>query len=168
MDIFKKFKNPSVDKSTMKLMFKYRATQFIVSFFRYAFLICIGYIIIMQLLFVVSYAFRPESQIDDPSVVWIPKSLTLDNFKIAIDAMDYFRALGTTLGVQVLSGLIEVFSCSLVAYGLARFNFKGKGIIFFFVIIFIVREKAYLLAMICNYWVNISTRWCTKFYIDIF
>lgn len=138
MDILKKTKRPHVDKSTQKLMFKYRATRFLVSFFRYAFLICIGYIIIMQLLFVVSYAFRPESQIDDPSVIWIPKSLTLDNFKIAIDAMDYFRALGTTLGVQVLSGLIEVFSCSLVAYGLARFNFKGKGIIFFLVIVMIM------------------------------
>ena len=138
MDILKKTKGPDVDKSTQKLMFKYRATKFLVSFFRYAFLICIGYIIIMQLLFVVSYAFRPESQIDDPSVIWIPKSLTLDNFKIAIDAMDYFRALGTTLSVQVLSGLIEVFSCSLVAYGLARFNFKGKGIIFFLVIVMIM------------------------------
>lgn len=138
MDLFKKKDRPAMDKSTRNLMLKYKATKFLVSFFRYAFLICIGYIIIMQLLFVVSYAFRPESQIDDPSVIWIPKSLTLDNFKIAIDAMDYFRALGTTLSVQVLSGLIEVFSCSLVAYGLARFNFKGKGVIFFLVIVMIM------------------------------
>ena len=134
MNLFKKFKRPDVDSSTAKLMFKYRATNFLVSFFRYAFLICIGYIIIMQLLFVVSYAFRPESQIDDPSVVWIPRSLTLDNFKIAIGAMDYLRALGTTMGVQVLSGLIEVFSCSLVAYGIARFRFKGRNLIFFLAI----------------------------------
>lgn len=138
MDLFKKKDKAPMDKGTKNLMLKYKATKFLVSFFRYAFLICIGYIIILQLLFVVSYAFRPESQIDDPSVIWIPKSLTLDNFKIAIDAMDYFRALGTTLGVQVLSGIIEVFSCSLVAYGIARFNFKGKSIIFFLVIVMIM------------------------------
>lgn len=138
MALFKKKDRPAMDKSTKNLMLKYKATKFLVSFFRYAFLICIGYIIIMQLLFVVSYAFRPESQIDDPSVIWVPKSLTLDNFKIAIDAMDYYRALGTTLSVQVLSGIIEVFSCSLVAYGLARFNFKGRGIIFFLVIVMIM------------------------------
>ena len=138
MNLFKKSRRPVVDKATASLMFKYRATNFLVSFFRYAFLICIGYIIIMQLLFVVSYAFRPESQIDDPSVVWIPRSLTLENFKIAIGAMDYFRALGTTMGVQVLSGLIEVFSCSIVAYGISRFRFKGRNLIFFLAIAMIM------------------------------
>lgn len=129
---------PQLDKGTSRLILKYKLTQFVTDFFRYAFLICIGYIIIMQLLFVVSYAFRPEDQIDDPSVVWIPKSFTLENFKIALEAMDYFRALGTTLGVQILSGLIEVFTCSLVAYGMARFKFKGAGLIFFFVIVTIL------------------------------
>lgn len=138
MNLFQKSNRPAIDRSTARLMFRYRATNFLVSFFRYAFLICIGYIIIMQLLFVVSYAFRPESQIDDPSVVWIPRSLTLENFKIAIGAMDYFRALGTTMGVQVLSGLIEVFSCSLVAYGIARFRFKGRNLIFFLAIAMIM------------------------------
>jgi multiple sugar transport system permease protein len=135
-----KMKNhaPQLDRSTSRLILKYKLTKFVTDFFRYAFLICIGYIIIMQLLFVVSYAFRPESQIDDPSVVWIPKSFTLENFEIALEAMDYFRALGTTLGVQILSGLIEVFTCSLVAYGMARFKFKGAGVIFFFVIVTIL------------------------------
>ena len=94
MNLFKKSRRPVVDKATASLMFKYRATNFLVSFFRYAFLICIGYIIIMQLLFVVSYAFRPESQIDDPSVVWIPRSLTLENFKIAIWGNGLFPCSG--------------------------------------------------------------------------
>ena len=127
MNLIRKIKRAGQSGSTERLIFKYRASNFLVSFFRYTFLICIGYVIIMQLLFVVSYAFRPESQIDDPSVVWIPRSLTLENFKIAINAMDYFRALGTTMGVQVLSGLIEVFSCALVAYGIARFRFKRRA-----------------------------------------
>ena len=138
MKWFKKSDRPKLDRSTSRLILKYRVTGFLVSFFRYAFLICIGYIIIMQLLFVVSYAFRPESQIDDPSVVWIPRSLTLDNFEIAIGAMDYFRALGTTLGVQILSGLIEVFSCALVAYGISRFRFRGRNVIFFLAIVMIM------------------------------
>lgn len=132
------FKMNDFEKKTASLMFKYKATKLLVDIFRYVFLICIGYIIIMQLLFVLSYAFRPESQIDDPSVVWVPRSLTLENFKIAIKAMDYFRALGTTMGIQVLSGLIEVLSCSLVAYGLARFKFRGRSLIFLLVIITIL------------------------------
>ena len=52
--------------------------------------------------------------------------------------MDYFRALGTTMGVQVLSGLIEVFSCSIVAYGISRFRFKGRNLIFFLAIAMIM------------------------------
>jgi murein DD-endopeptidase MepM/ murein hydrolase activator NlpD len=42
------------------------------------------------------------------------------------------------MGVQVLSGLIEVFSCSLVAYGIARFRFKGRNLIFFLAIAMIM------------------------------
>lgn len=152
MEVLRKKKRQGVDATTARLMMKYKVTNFVVSFFRYAFLICIGYIIVMQLLFVVSYAFRPESQVDDPSVIWIPKSLTLENFKIAIEAMDYFSALARTMGIQVVSGLIEVFSCALVAYGLARFKFKGQKLIFFLVVTTIlIPPQMTTLAMSINY-----------------
>lgn len=101
-----------------------------ISVFRYLFLISVSYIVIFQLLYMLTYAFRPESDMYDNSIVWVNKINTLENFKLTLEYMDYVRAFITTLSIQVLSALIEVITCTLPAYGLARFKFKGKTALF--------------------------------------
>ena len=60
----------------------------VLTFLKYFFLISIGYIIIFQIAYMISYAFRSSVDINDPSIVWIPRNLTLENFKNAIEIMD--------------------------------------------------------------------------------
>ena len=98
--------------------------------FKYFFLISVGYIIIFQLIFMITYAFRPSSEISDPSVIWISKSLTLQNFKDAFETMDYARTFLLTVSIQVASGLVEVLTCSFAAYAFARFKYFGKNLFF--------------------------------------
>ena len=52
--------------------------------------------------------------------------------------MNFGNAFKQTLSVQILSAAIEVFVCSFVAYGFARFEFKGKGIIMLVVFLTII------------------------------
>ena len=87
-----------------------------ISVFRYLFLISVSYIVIFQLLYMLTYAFRPESDMYDNSIVWVNKINTLENFKLTWEYMDYVRAFITTLSIQVLSALIEVITCTLPAY----------------------------------------------------
>ena len=98
--------------------------------FKYFFLISVGYIIIFQLIFMITYAFRPSSEISDPSVIWISKSLTLQHFKDAFETMDYARTFLLTVSIQVASGLVEVLTCSFAAYAFARFKYFGKNLFF--------------------------------------
>ena len=112
--------------------------KFIVSFFRYAFLLAIAYIIITQLLYILSYAFRIPKEVYDSGVVWVPKTFTWENFKVAWTVLDYSKTALTTFCVLIISGLIEVISCALPAYGLARFKFKCKPILFAIVILMIL------------------------------
>ena len=53
-----------------------------------------------------TYAFRPESDMYDNSIVWVNKINTLENFKLTWEYMGYVRAFITTLSIQVLSALI--------------------------------------------------------------
>ena len=46
--------------------------------FRFFILFGLGFVIMYPLLFMLSTAFRPNEQMNDPSIVWIPKSFTLD------------------------------------------------------------------------------------------
>lgn len=117
---------------------KLKSISFFSSLIRYLLLGAVGYVIIIQLVYILSYSFRSTEDIFDASVVWMPKHFTLENFKIAIAALDFFPHLLTTLFIQVLSGLIEVFTCALPAYGFARFNYKGKNLLFVVVIIMIL------------------------------
>lgn len=117
---------------------KKTAKSVILSILRYFFLISIGYIVLFQLFYMFSYAFRTASDMNDPSVVWVPRVFTLENFKLAIEQMDYLKSFWNTFSIQVISGIVEVISCAVAAYGFARFKFPFKNVLFFMVIITIV------------------------------
>ena len=117
---------------------KKTVSQIAVSVFRYAFLLAIAYIIIMQLIYLVSYAFRTPEDVYDASVVWLPKHFTLSNFKVAWKVIEYPRTVFTTVSILIVSGLIEILTCALPAYGFARFKFKGKTVMLVVVILMIL------------------------------
>jgi multiple sugar transport system permease protein len=110
----------------------------IFSLFRLIFLLSISYIIVFPLLYMVSNSIKPLDQLIDPSVVWLPKNVTFDNFKLAAKAMNYWHSFLVSLRVDVVSALIQVFTCSFIAYGFARFRFKGNTFLFGLVLLTII------------------------------
>ena len=66
--------------------------------------------------------------------------------------MDYVKSLWSTFRNEILSAAIEVVSCALVAYGLARFKFKLKNV--YIAILFLtilVPEIMILIPRMLNY-----------------
>ncbi|MHB1453065.1 MAG: carbohydrate ABC transporter permease [Saccharofermentanales bacterium] len=96
------------------------------------------FILVYPLLYMFSMAFRPESQILDPSVIWIPRSLTLDNIRSVFTLMDYSKTLVNTAFISIVSSLLLVISCGTVGYGFARFKFKGRDLLFGLVLFTII------------------------------
>lgn len=103
--------------------------------FRYGMLLIIGYIVLYPLLLMLSSAFKSEDALFDAAFVWFPKTLSMEWVKQAYEIMDFPKALGRTLSLQIVSSFIEIFTCSLIAYGFARFNFKGKKIASFILVL---------------------------------
>ncbi len=95
---------------------------------RYAILLSIGYIVLYPLLYATITSFRVADTLQDPTRQWIPEVFTLSNFKDSIRFLDYWKTLLTTFETEIISALIEVVSCAVVAYGFARFDFKIKKI----------------------------------------
>ncbi len=96
------------------------------------------FIILYPLIFMLSVAFRPRAEMNDPTIMWIPKTFTLNNIKDAIRAMDFWKTLGNTLFLNIGCSLVQVATCAVTGYGFARFKFKGKSILFFIVILMIL------------------------------
>ncbi|XOQ49473.1 MAG: L-arabinose transport system permease protein AraQ [Eubacteriales bacterium] len=68
-----------------------------------------------------AYTFPPK---------FFPSVWHFDNFKAAWNSQPFGTYLVNSLMIAVLTTIGQIVSCSMVAYGFARFNFKGKKVLF--------------------------------------
>ena len=102
---------------------------FLKVFVIYALLICIGFIYIYPILYMVSQSFMTLDDLLDSSINWIPSKLNLDNYKQAAQSMDFWKSFGQSIIIAGAPTLCNLLSCSVIGYGLARFEFPGKKVV---------------------------------------
>ena len=73
------------------------------SIFRFLLLFGLAFIILYPLLYMLSIAFRVKDEVFHPAIVWIPRTLTLENLKLAFRLTGYPEASVTTLAISVSS-----------------------------------------------------------------
>ncbi|MDY3274694.1 MAG: carbohydrate ABC transporter permease [Agathobacter sp.] len=95
----------------------------------YALLICIGFIYIYPIIYMISNSLMSLDDLLDSSINWIPSSLNFSNYAQAAASMDFWKSLGQSILIAGVPTLCNVVSCSLIGYGLARFEFPGKKIV---------------------------------------
>ena len=139
---YKKMKEEGLEKYLTPEQISYnrrrRAIGMVWPFFRFLILFGLCFVILYPLIFMLSTAFRPNEQMNDPSVVWIPKSFTLDNIKDVWGVMKFEDTLVNTVILNLVASVLQVITCSITGYGFARFKFKGKGILFGIVVLMII------------------------------
>jgi len=122
-----------------RFKYKYLNTTFLQSvllkIFRFVLLVGVAYVIIFPFISKISTSLMSESDFADTSVYYIPKNPTLDTYKAIIQENDYWEALRNTALLSVGCGVIQMFFCALVGYGFAKFNFRGKKLLFIAVIL---------------------------------
>lgn len=106
--------------------------------FRFLIIFGLSFVILYPILYMISCSLRPQQQMNDPSVMWIPKTIRFENFKEVWNAINYPQILWNTIQLNVVSSVLQVASCALTGYGFARFNFKGKKFLFALVLLQII------------------------------
>ncbi len=66
--------------------------------------------------------------------VWFPWPLHFDNYLKALNAVPLFQYLWNSVWLATLQMFLSVFSSAMVAYGLSRFEFKGRETVFLIII----------------------------------
>jgi multiple sugar transport system permease protein len=74
----------------------------------------------------VSYSFQSVEDLLNPMVNQVPTELYVQNYREAFLVLDYFKTLRTSLLITLVPALVQTIIASLVGYGFARFEFKGK------------------------------------------
>ncbi|MCI8770920.1 MAG: carbohydrate ABC transporter permease [Lachnospiraceae bacterium] len=93
----------------------------------YALLICIGFIYVNPILHMISRSFMSLNDLLDSSVNWIPSAIDLSNYAQAAKSMDFWSSLGKSIIIAGVPTICNLISCSIIGYGLARFEFPGRG-----------------------------------------
>lgn len=92
---------------------------------------------ILPILWIISTSLKPESQVIDPIVHWIPKEITFDNFKVIFaDTYDapILRWMLNSVIIALSHTLLILLFSSMAAFSFARLEFKGKEKLYWMII----------------------------------
>ena len=109
-----------------------------VSVLRMLFLLACEFVLLYPVIFMISNSFKVTSDTLNPAVKWFSLSPTTYGYKVAWMAFDYWNGLKITFLFGIVSGLIEVVTCAVYAYGLSRFELRFKKIWMFLLIVTIL------------------------------
>lgn len=91
----------------------------------------IGIAMILPILWMVSSAFKYESDVFKIPMQWIPDYVNLNNFKTAVTDFPYFTWYFNTFKTTIIVVLVTLLFSSMSGYAFAKLKFKGKDFIFF-------------------------------------
>lgn len=126
------------EKKHYRYIFGRRVGDKVWPIFRFIILFGLAFIILYPMLFMISCAFRPQYEMNDPSIMWIPKTFIVSNISEVWQATHMGSVLWNTISVNVICSLLQVVTCAITGYGFARFRFKGRGLLFIIVILQII------------------------------
>lgn len=81
-----------------------------------------------------STSLKPESQLFTYPIEWWPREFRWSNYSEALTSVPYGRYVWNTVIIAFFALIGEVLSSVLVAYGLARIQFRGRNIVFALVV----------------------------------
>ncbi len=138
-DIIKNYhRYTAKEKKHYRYLFWHRIAGYVWPFFRAIIIFGLSFVILYPILYMISTSIRPQSEMNDPSIMWIPKTIRLENFVEVWKATNYPSTLWNTLVLNVVSSVLQVGTCALTGYGFARFKFKGKNFFFALVLLQII------------------------------
>jgi len=115
---------------TRRMVARNKIVVFISNILKYVLVIGLCFVILYPLILQLAVAFRAPTDVNNPSILWIPGEFSLKNFEVAMIALRYFDALKNSLILSIGVTLLQLFSTSLAGYAFARLKFKGSGLLF--------------------------------------
>lgn len=129
-----------------------------VSIVRFLLLFGLCFMIIQPILMRITNGFMPERDLYDTTIIMLPRHVTTDNYRLLFQLTNFPKSMINTAWISLLVSVLQVVSCTLVAYGFARYDFPLKKLWFACVVLIIIIPPT-----------TISTAWYLNFSnFDIF
>jgi multiple sugar transport system permease protein len=128
----------NINKKMNRHFSKRSLNTFLVNLFCYVILIGVVFLILFPLIGKVTTIFKSYADLIDNTVMYIPKAPSLETLRTTLGVMKYQSTLVNTTLFSFSVAIIEMFVCTYIAYGFARFKFPGRNILFAFVMLALI------------------------------
>ncbi len=128
-----------------KLSFKERLTKklktsntwikAVVNVFRFILMMGVSFVILYPFFARIAGSFMTKEDVVDSTISLIPKHFTLEIYSALIAENHYVEALLNTIFLSIACALIQTLVACLIGYGLAKFKFKGNGLVMILVVV---------------------------------
>jgi len=120
-----------VDKAEVFLKYKLakRGKSIIGGTLYYMTLLSLSFVFLYPLMYMLSKSMMQTWDVADATVRWLPKQLSFENYRVALDAINYWQGLTNSTIISLGSAILQIISCAFVGYGLARYRFPGYGLL---------------------------------------
>lgn len=112
--------------------------SWLIAIFRLIFIVGICFTILYPILTKISMSFMDETDLYDRTVKVIAKHFTPGNYVEAAQYINYGKLLANTTLLSGIVAVLQAVSCTIIGYGFARFEFKGRGLLFALVVLCMV------------------------------
>lgn len=103
---------------------------------------------ILPVVWTVISSLKPEADIQSYPPAWIPRELTLSNYRTVLSKFPYFTWMANSLIVAVVGTLGILIASTMAAYAMARFRFRGRRLLYQTIIVMLlVPMQAYVIPL---------------------
>lgn len=125
----------------------------------YLILFNLAYVFLYPFLYMVVTSLKSNTDLYDPTVNWVPRTLHWANFSLVFAAIPFKTGLINSIITTSLGTLGHLASCSMIGYGMARYKFRGQNFLFFIMLLsIIIPTQAIIIPLYLTYsnlgWLN--------------
>lgn len=125
----------SIKKINFAKLKKLKAVNIISKVAIYFILICIGFVYLKPIFEMVSKSIMTAADLIDPSITWIAKHATFDNFKNAIKTLNIPTTLLNSIWFSGLLAVAQTIVSAMTGFALSRYTFRGNKVWFVMLIL---------------------------------
>ncbi len=131
-------RTPLKERLKAKFLNYYFLQNVVFKLFRFVFLLGIAYVVLYPFFTQIAGSFMAPEDFLDVTVQIIPKNFTFDTYKAIWTDLAYLDAFKNTFILSIVCAVLQTLSCCLIAYGLAKYKFKGNKLLFLLVVLTMV------------------------------
>lgn len=129
------YSNPKVKKIKKKILGKNFSDGILAKIFVYTILGVMSFAFLYPFVYMFLKSIQSPDDVLNPAINLLPSAFYAGNWTKAFQTLSFGKALGTSILYAGVPTILQVASCSVVGYGLAKFKFPCKKAVFALVIL---------------------------------